>query len=69
MRHEPKYTSNDFFSKMVSIILGSSCHEGVCLSKFSNMFALSLLFDSIKNRVWCHDCELAIGSAGVLAGL
>ncbi len=54
---------------MVSIILGSSCHEGVCLSKFSNMFAFSLLFDSIKNRVWCHDCELAIGSAGVLAEL
>ncbi len=29
---------------------------------FSIKFAVRELFDDLKNGMWCHDCELVIGS-------
>ena len=53
-----KYTSDTFFPKMVSVILGCFYHTDICLSaSFSyQFFKISYLI--IEKGMWCHDWQL-----------
>ena len=47
----PKKRSNKFSFKMVSVILGSFYHAGVCSrNHFSYVFGFNWLFDTLKVR-------------------
>ena len=67
-----KYSSDKFFPKMVSVILGSSYHAGVCSRvTFSDKSGFNEIFEAMKMgcNVIIDSCtQLVIGSNRCIGG-